>query len=278
MVLILRGLTFVGFSADDAEFIQSAITTWSNKICTIISSLSLGISTSLIPCIVSSNVKNKTKDIEENLNKAYQIILVIALPASVGLFIIAKPVWTLFYGYNLYGSIVLKYLVFNTLLSTIYNVTLNTMQSLNKFKVVYKSAILGFFVNAILDIPLMLLFYRFNLPPYLGFIFSSMIGFSLSILVPIYCLKKDYNICFSETKTILRKLIIPISIMVFILEVFNSLIKFNNTKFFSSLISIIINTIVGLILYLLICHKLGILRKVFGKKYEMFIKKLIIFK
>lgn len=278
MVLILRGLTYIGLSASDAEFIQSAITTWSNKICMIISSLSLGLSISLIPNIVSSNVRNKTNEIEINLNKAYQIILVVGLPASIGLFIISSPVWTVFYGYNKYGSMILKFLVFNVLLSTIYNITLNTMQSLNKFKIVYISTILGFIVNATLDIPIMLLLFWLKLPPYLGFIFASIIGFTLSIKVSIYSLKRDYNIRFNETKSLFKRLIIPLSVMILILFVINNLIKFNTTKIIPSFIMIFMNMIIGSIVYLLICHKLGILKSVFGEKYEMFIKKLILFK
>ena len=66
--------------------------------------------------------------------------------------------------------------------------------------------------------------------------------------------------------------------MILILFVINNLIKFNTTKIISSFIMIFMNMIIGSIVYLLICHKLGILKSVFGEKYEMFIKKLILFK
>ena len=88
MVLIIRGLNMLGFNASDAEFIQSAITTWSTKICMIISAFSMGMSVSLIPNIVSSFVKNDWKDVNSKVNKAYQIILIISIPCAVGLCIL----------------------------------------------------------------------------------------------------------------------------------------------------------------------------------------------
>ena len=181
MVLIIRGLDILGFSAADAEFIQSAITTWSSKICMIINSFAMGMSVSLIPNIVSSFVKKDWKEVNYRINKAYQIILIVSIPCGVGLCILSKPVWTVFYGISSFGPQVLSLMVMSAVFANLYSITFNTMQSLNKYKTVYLSVIAGFGANALLDIPLMLLFDKIGLPAFWGAMSATIFGYIISM-------------------------------------------------------------------------------------------------
>lgn len=265
MILIIRGLLLFHYEPFDIEFIQSAITTWSNKICAILSSISLGLSISLIPNIVSSYVKENFKEVESKLNQAIKIILVSSVPLIAGINVLSEPIWTLFYGPSHFGPIILKMLCVSVLFSNIYNITLSTLQGLNKFKIVYISTISGFLVNAFLDIPYMFLMNYFNLPEVWGPIISSITGFTISILISIKMLNKIHKITLKSTFKTTFKIIITACIMSIILVCFNSLIGFNVTKKISSMIMVLTNVIIAAPIYIFGCYKLGVFDDIFGK-------------
>ena len=271
MILIIRGLDLFNYLPKDIEFIQSAITTWSNKICTIISSISLGVCINLVPNIVTSNIKRNYKDINNKLNKAYQIILLTSVPLCILIIVLSRPIWYIFYGKSIFGPTILKVLSISTVFSSILNITLNTVQSLNKFKIIYISIFIGFLVNACLDIPSMYILYKSNIPPYIGTILASIIGFIISIIILVKPISKDYKFNFNKTFNLIYKLI-PISVVMFIiLNIFNHIIGFNHINMISSIIMVITNSILGLIIYIGLCIKF----KLISNKY---IKKLISFR
>ena len=276
MVLIIRGLNMLGFNASDAEFIQSAITTWSTKICMIISAFSMGMSVSLIPNIVSSFVKNDWKDVNSKVNKAYQIILIISIPCAVGLCILSRPVWNVFYGLkNDYGPLVLSIMVVSAVFANIYATTFNTIQSLNKYKTVYLSVFFGFAVNGLLDIPLMLLFDKIGIPSYWGAIVATITGYTISVLIATHDLRKNHNMNYKPTFVMLGKIIVPTLSMIIVLIVLNMFLPIDIASKFGSIFTIVINIIIGAPVYIGIAYKMGLLDEVFGRAYiNKIIKKL----
>lgn len=275
MVLIMRGLNLIGYSTAEAEFIQSAITTWSTKICMIISAFSMGMTVSLIPNIVSSFVKKDWNEVSAKMNKAYQIILSISVPCGVGLSILAKPVWNIFYGESTYGPSVLAIMVISAIFANLYSITFNTMQSLNKYKTVYRSILLGFGANALLDIPLMVLFDKVGFPPYWGATIATITGYIISMFVATRDLKTNHNMNWKTTFKTAGQIMIPTTIMVFILLVLNRVLNIDPTGTVNCLIIIVIDALVGGITYIFIAYKIELFDKIFGKSYiNKMIKKL----
>lgn len=266
MILLLRGLNILGYSTLEAEFIQSAMTTWSNKFCMIISSFAMGMGVSLIPHIVSSYVKGNWVDVCNKMNKAYQIVLVVSIPCAVGICILAKPIWNVFYGANEYGYNVLRAMILSAVFANLYNITFNTMQSLNRYKVVYLSVFLGFIVNAFLDIPLTIIFKKFGLPPYWGVTASSIIGYCISIKTVTRDLKRSHNMSYKTSYKAAGKIIIPTSAMILVLILFNYVVKFNLTSTFQCILMIVFNVIIGGTVYLFIANKLHLFYDIIGEK------------
>ena len=275
MVLIIRGLNYLGFNASDTEFIQSAITTWSSKICMIITSFALGMSISLIPNIVRSFVKKDFKGVEEKINRAYKIILAISIPCAIGLIVLSVPVWNLFYGPSKYGAIILQILVVSTTFNNLYTVTFNTMQALNKFKTVYVSIITGLVVNIILDIPFMILLNKIGLPSYWGTSFATITGYLTSIFIATHDLRKNYKMKFKDTYVSLLKLMVPSVCMLAVLLIFNSVITFDFNSRLMCIVAIAANIVLGAPIYLGIAHKMGLFTQIFGKEeLNRIVKKL----
>lgn len=267
MILVSRTIQHLGYSANDVEFITSSISTWCPKISMIINSIVLGMTMSLIPNIVSSYVSKDYKNVNLKINKALQLILYTSIPMTVGISILAKPIWTIFYNTNPYGSLILSINIFTALLVNINISTSTMLQSMNRFKAVYLSVILGFVTNGILDVPMMYLCNAIGIESFIGSIIATCIGYFLSIGVSIHYLKKESkDLKFSKTIRMTYKILFAVIIMFIILFALNKTLPFNLYNRRDALIVTVINSIIGAIIYIFITYKLGVIKDVFGKE------------
>lgn len=276
MILISRTMNALGFSAENVEFITTSITTWSGKISMIITSVAMGMTISLIPTIVQAFTKNNFKDVNNKFNQAFQIIIVVSLPMTIGLCLLSKPVWSIFYGLNNnIGPMILAITLFVNFMSNVFMICSSTLQSLNKFKLVYKSALLGFVSNILMDVPLMLLFNKIGLPSYYGASVSSIIGYLLSVIYILICLHKECNLEYKSTFKVIRKLILPLIMMIIVVLGCHYLIKVDFHNRGLSILFVAISTILGGLTYLVIVFKNGLLKQVFGTSlYNKIISKI----
>lgn len=275
MVFILRTLDYLGFDASTTEFVTTSITTWSSKISMIVSSVAAGMSVSLIPNIVEAYTLKKWNTVNFKLNKALQIILVVCLPMVFGLCLLARPVWSIFYGDHVLGAKVFSIFIFVSIFFNLYTVTSSTLQSLNKFKAVYLSSLLGFFLNGILDIPLMLLFHKLELDSWIGAGVATILGYSSSIFLALYLLKKEHQLSYRSVFETIKKLLVPISFMVIAVLLLRWILPIHYASKFSCILHVSIVSIVGAVVYLFLSYRMGILQQVFGEEYvHKIIKKL----
>ncbi len=275
MTLVLRTMDYLKLNVADVEFVTSSITTWAPKINMIIASIAMGMTTSFIPTMVSAYTLKNWHEVNNKFNQALQILLFITIPMTVGLSLLSESVWSIFYGHSIKGSIILALNVFNGLCINFFMITSSALQGLNKFKTVYITTIAGFATNALLDIPLMLLFNKIGIPSYLGAITASIIGYSLSIMISLISLKKDCNLKYGKTFKELGLIMIPTIIMIIIVLVLKDIIPINYLSRLSCVIYVAIIALVGAITYIVISYKMGIINRIFGKEYvNKIIKKL----
>lgn len=266
MTLLLRTMNYLKLSAHDVEFVTTSVTTWAPKINMIVTSLAMGMSTSFIPTMVSSYTLGDWKEVNNKFNQAIQILLMISIPTTIGLSLLSSEVWSVFYGVNSSGSLILALNVFTGLVINIYMISSSAIQGLNKFKIVYLSAITGFVTNALLDVPIMLFYDRIGIPPYLGAITASIIGYLLSIIIIFISLHKDCNLHYGKIFKTLGKLIMPVISMIAIVVICMNIVPVNLESRLSCIIYIIINAIVGGFTYILLIYKLKIVEEVLGKE------------
>ena len=162
----------------------------------IVISLVTGLMTSLIPNLTSNLVENDTKGIENRINKTYQIVLFFVIPMTVGLSILAEPVWTIFYGASKYGPIAYQFLVFVALATSLFTSTTMIVQVLKGNKVLFISLILGILSKIVLNVPFMYLFDYIGLEAFYGSIAATIFGFILPVVICFIYLKKNFKINF----------------------------------------------------------------------------------
>lgn len=277
MLLVLRTLNFLNFSAEDVEFVASVISTWGGKISMIVNSIAMGLTTSLLPTIVSAYAAKDYSNLNNKINKALQIIIYVSLPLTIGISILATPVWTIFYNTNSLGGAILKVMIFNALLGNITSIVSAILHGCNGFKGVYLTNITGFVINALLDVPLMLICYKIGIGAYYGAVIASMIGYSLSIFIGIRLISKENkdNLMLGETVKLIFKFLVPSFAMIVVLYFVNKYLPFNPYVKLESLLIIIINVIIGGIIFIVISFKLKLPQEVFGEnELNKLIKKL----
>ena len=274
MILLSRTMNdLLHLKSSVVDSIVGVYTTWGIKLNNIILAVSTGLVTSLIPNIVTSFTKHDMDDVNDKFNKAIQCVLLVIVPMTIFLSLLVKPVWTLFYGNSYYGPIVYQYFVYTALFGGIYTIIVNTLQGINKYKLVIATVMIGLVTNAILDVPLMLFFDKIGMNVSYGAITAALIGYTLSIVTSMGILKKKYLFRFDQTFKRLPKYII--SWGGFILSIY--LMKlFIPTNFHGRFIQIPILMIYGIVsffIYIYINYKNGNIKSVFGNKINNVLKK-----
>lgn len=225
MILLIKGLHFLKFNTVDIETISSVFTTWGHKLNTIVTSIATGIAISLVPNIAKSNAKKDYEDINNKFNKTLQIFFYVALPLAIFMSVFAREIWTIFYGKSYYGPIIFRFLIITAAVDALYIMICNGLQGLNKTKLIYISVLLGLGINLCLDIPLILLFDKLNIYPYYGAIAATIIGYSISLIIPLVTLKKKFNLNYSETFSKLPKLFSIYLLMILLSLIYSGIIS-----------------------------------------------------
>lgn len=269
MVLILRTMDFLNFSPEDVEYIATGISTWAPKISIIVTSIGLGLSSSLIPAMVEAFTLKNYKDVNHKFNKAMEIIIFVSIPMCVGIALLSKPIWRVFYGMNnlTLGTNLLAVCIFAPLFSNLFTVSNYTLQSMNKFRMVYVSAISGILINTLLDVPFMLLMNAIDLPAYYGATLATVVGLFVTVIIAMIMLRKEHDFKYKEIFTVMKKGLVPLVLMILIVVLLKLVLplKIENTWFTIFYIGIV--SIVGALVYFVVSYKMGLFEEVLGKEF-----------
>ena len=263
-ILVIRGASLLGFSTSDAETMGSIISTWGVKICMIVAAIGMAISINTIPHMVSSYINKDYKEVSNKLNQILKTALVIMAPMSIGVSILAKPLYTIFYGESLYGPLILSVVIFASLLANLNNVLNTALIGISEYKIIYINTILGVVLNLLMDIPFMIIFDKLGLFPVWGASFSSILSFSIATLLACTMLKQKYNISFKDFNSALKKVIISCVAFSIPLIILNIFVKWNY-NFIVTFLIMVLYMIIGASIYIYINCKNGLIYDIFGK-------------
>lgn len=276
MILLSRTMSdLLHLKAQEVESVIGVYTTWGIKLNNIILAVSTGLVTSLIPNIVTSFTQKDMNDVNDKFNKAIQCVLLVIVPMTLFLSLLVNPVWTLFYGSSHYGPLVYKYFVYTALFGGVYTIIINTLQGINKYKLVITTVLIGLLTNTILDVPLMLLCNTLGMHPSYGAITAALIGYSLSILISLTTLHKKYQFRFKATLKRLPKYIITWIIFVLSIQILKIFIPVTLKNRLIQIPVLIIYGLISFFLYFYLNFKNGNIRVVFGNKVNNKLKSFL---
>ena len=266
MTTIINTLTKIGFKTKDAESIIGVINTTVNKLNSVVLAISTGLMTSLVPNITSSFVKGDIKDVKKKVEQSFLMLLYVTMPMAIGLSILAGPVFTAFYGASTWGPRVFCVTIFVALFRCMFTTSVSITQSLNKFKNVFISIIIGILVKLTLQVPFIYLFNNIGLYPFWGATFATFLGLTTSVISNLIVINKTVNLDFKSFFNKMFKFIYPLIIMIVVLLLMKNILPFNLIKRFTSIITIMLYAIVGIIIYFTLTIKNGAFECIFGDK------------
>ena len=192
-------------------------------------------------------------------------MIVISLPMVFGIIILSKDVYNIFYGTSLYGpNILIVSAIVNILWGTL-SVINTSLQGFKKFKLVIINTLIGLVINAILDIPIILLLDKMNLTPYYGTLIATMIGTTTSITIALVYLKKKLNFKYMNILRNISKTFVPILAMSIVIFTINYFVGDASSRVIS-IIKVFLLAIIGALIYFAILYKNNGLYDIFGKE------------
>ncbi len=262
--VLVNGL---GYTAKEAESVMSVVSTWGQKINMIIASVATGLMVSLIPNLTASFVKKDMDDVNLKINQTLQWLLFFTIPMTFGLSILAKPVWTVFYGVSDFGPTVYKYYVFVALATTLFTASVTILQLLKEYKQVFICLLAGLLTNALFNIPLLYAFDAMKAPAYYGSTTSTILGYSVCSYLALRFIHKKYNINYEDTlKKVINIILITMAMVVVLVSV-RYFIPFTSTSRLVNILYIILYAIIGLFVYFMFMFKTKLVYNIFGINY-----------
>lgn len=254
-----------GFNINDAEIVMSTLTTWGSKLCMVVTAIATGLVVSLLPHITDSYVRKDKKTVTKYVNQSYELLLYLAIPMTVGMSFLAKPIWEIFYGNHGLAAEVFSVFIFNGLTSALYTVTLTIMQSVDKYKVVFYSLFIEVLLKLILQYPLMLLAYKMGIGPYCGNIAATIIATCSTFIISMVYMSSKMKISLKESLITTMKIMLATLIMLVCLVLLNKVIPVEVSGRGKAILITVLYGVIGGAIYFIITYK-PIFKKVFGKE------------
>lgn len=181
--------------------IQNMFTLFSanpNKITTVIISLALAISETTLPILASFQKDNKkvSNIIENNL----KLLLTLTTPVVITLSLLSSQINTIFFGYNVHGSILMCLAISISYILCIFTDISTQFQALNHHKFAIIILLIALLLKTAFQVPLVYLFHDY------GALLATGISFGIATIIGInhllnYCQKIDN---FANIMTILK--------------------------------------------------------------------------
>ena len=156
----------------------------------------------------------------------------------------STSMWNTFYNPNHYGDLIIKFNIIVTIFDCLYIVINSLLQSINAEKIIYKSVIIGQFVNVALDIPFMVLFHKLGWPAYYGAIAATLACFVISTAMSMHYLNKEMHLDYKETIKAIPRFLVSSIILIVMITIFKSFLPINSSSKLVQLTNIMITGIV----------------------------------
>lgn len=268
MVTLVKTLVNgLSFRVKDAEAVMGVLSTWGAKLNNIVTAVGTGVITSLIPHLTSSFVNNDMKGVNKGINRAFQMVLYVSLPMTVGLSLLSKPVWMLFYGTQGLGPITFAYSIYVGLFTSVFTLSVTIMQLLKEYKMVFIGLVSGLLIKLGLNIPLMYAFDTMGLPAYYGAITGSLLGFSLSSVLMLVFIHNKFKVNYEETVREGFNMLGASILMVLAIVLLRLVIPEWSYSRFMNLFIIMIYALVGAVVYFFVTIKTKTVSSIFGEKF-----------
>lgn len=242
----------------------------SHKIVIIPVMLATGFSMALIPTITKHFTLGEHNILRGAMDKTYQVLLFITIPASMGIACLAPDIYHVLYEQSEIGAKVLAHYAPVAILFALFSVTAAILQGIDYQKWIIFSLLTGILVKLMLNTPLV------KLMQVDGAIIATALGYLVTIVINILVIHKVLQ--YRAKRVIRRTMLICIltAVMMVAVIVVNKLLYFiaEPTNKWLAILYLLICVVVGAGVYGALSYRLGLAQKLLGERITKLANKL----
>ncbi|TFB25099.1 polysaccharide biosynthesis protein [Filobacillus milosensis] len=260
-----RAMSSIGL-ADVSELYISIITLYGHKLVIIPVTLAIGLAMAVLPAITKSFTENKKEEYTAYINQGFLIIILLVLPAAVGLSLLSTEAYGALYTMDTavnYAGAVLAYYAPVALFFALFTVSASMLQGINRQNFAVISLGIGLLTKLILNYPLIYLFEA------KGAVIATGLGVMVASGLNVY---KIYRVTRFRFRPLYRKSLL-IAILVSIMALIVLLVKWlvglpfgeepTKIKF---IMQLMIAVPIGGYVYLWLAYKTSLLERLLGNR------------
>ena len=242
-----------GFNQKVATELYGQLTGKAHVLINVPLALSTALSTSIVPAMSEVKALRSIDKIGNRSQTSMKLAMVLGLPSSVGLFILADPILCLIFPGRSEGSDILRILSLSIIFIVLTQIFTAILQGVGEYIAPVKNLAIGALFKLVLSyiltgIPM------FNIK---GAAVSSIIGYGIAAILNFNVIKRKIYFPFDIDKMLLRPLFATLAMGICVYFMYN---KFMNiTK--SNGISTIVSVVSGIALYLILLIGMRIISK-----------------
>ena len=259
----IHGMTQIG-KADIVDGRFSALQLV-NKVVMIAVAIAPAFSSTFLPSITRLFAQGDKVTVSSQINKVILSLMMIVLPALVGMYVLADPIYSTFYSRSSINADLLRFYLPLAVLYSIYSLTSIIMQAVNKQLLNLIAISIGLVVKYLTITPFVIAF-ETN-----GVIFSSIATYVVMIVINLFIINREVKLKIVEFLSRLMILLSSCFIMfIAVAAVYESIASnFVIESKISSMTLISICAIFGILIYFFSISKMKFDKYLFGRKITL---------
>ncbi|WP_368657509.1 oligosaccharide flippase family protein [Metabacillus halosaccharovorans] len=267
-----RAMLHVGNDQSYTMDMYSVLLLYVPKLVMIPVSLATAFGLTLIPTITESFTNNNRVLLHKQIDQTLQLIMLLVLPAVVGLSILAGPAYNVFYAGTSeeIGKQILMWYAPVALLFSLFTVNAAILQGLNKQKLAVISLVIGIIVKLALNTTLIELYEG------VGSILATAAGYLVSLIYGFAMIKRHsgYSFRLLVKRTVLISMLcmfmgLAVSVIQSILGIF---INYADGRTNAVLVTCV-SVAIGGAIYIYLAYRSHLLEKIMGNRLNRFLPK-----
>ncbi len=259
----IHGMTAIG-KADIVDGRFSALQLV-NKVVMIAVAISPAFSSTFLPSITRLYALGQKEGVSRQINKVILALMMIVLPALVGMYILADPIYSAFYSRSILNADLLRFYLPLAILFSVYSLTSIIMQAVNKQLLNLITIVVGFMVKYFTITPFVMNFET------KGVILSSVATYIVMITMNFVIINFEVKL---KVLDFIKKFLILASscfiMFIAVAAVYDAIVgNFVIESKISSMFLIIICAVVGVVIYFYCVNKMKFVEYLFGRNINL---------
>lgn len=227
-------------------------------------SLATAFSLTLVPTITNSYTEGDFPLLRKQIDKTFQICILLVLPAVVGMSVLSYPMYNVFFGIDEVGGNLLRWYAPVALLFSFFSITAAILQGINKQKFAVVSLAIGLLIKLTFNIPFITWFGE------IGSILATAFGYIVAIAYSFWMISRhaQYTFSFFVRRTILMGIFtIMMTLGILFVEWLLSFgLSLEQNRWHSTIV-LLISVVVGAGIYLYLAYRTRLLEILLGNKF-----------